>query len=107
MKLHFETNLDYQLQAIEAVCELFRGQETCRTKFTVTFDAADNQKRLGFAENDLGSHSSSSMAAKCLVGARRLSTHSARSATERENKSSSALANLAGHPRFSPTPSFA
>ena len=36
MKLHFEPNLDYQLQAVEAVCDLFRGQETCRTEFTVT-----------------------------------------------------------------------
>ena len=54
MKLHFEPNLDYQLQAIEAVCELFHGQETCRTEFTVTRDPADAQQRLGFAENDLG-----------------------------------------------------
>ena len=36
MKLHFEPNLDYQLQAIESVCDLFRGQEICRTEFTVT-----------------------------------------------------------------------
>lgn len=35
MKLHFEPNLDYQLQAIESVCDLFRGQEICRTEFTV------------------------------------------------------------------------
>jgi len=54
MKLHFEPNLDYQLQAIEAVCELFRGQEICRTEFTVTRDPADAQMRLGFAQNDLG-----------------------------------------------------
>ena len=54
MKLHFEPNLDYQLQAIESVCELFRGQEICRTEFTVTRDAADVQMRLGFAQNDLG-----------------------------------------------------
>jgi type III restriction enzyme len=54
MKLHFEPNLDYQLQAIEAVCGLFHGQETCRTEFTVTRDAADMQQRMGFAENDLG-----------------------------------------------------
>ena len=54
MKLHFEPNLDYQLAAIESVCDLFRGQETCRTEFTVTRDAADGQQRLGFAENDLG-----------------------------------------------------
>jgi len=31
MKLHFESNLDYQLAAIESVCDLFRGQEICRT----------------------------------------------------------------------------
>ena len=54
MKLHFEPNLDYQLQAIEAVCGLFHGQETCRTEFTVTHDGADAQARLAFAENDLG-----------------------------------------------------
>ena len=39
MKLHFEPNLDYQMQAIEAVCDLFRGQEVCRTEFTVTMRA--------------------------------------------------------------------
>ena len=54
MKLHFEPNLDYQLQAIEAVCGLFHGQETCRTEFTVTRDAADPQMRMAFFENDLG-----------------------------------------------------
>jgi len=54
MKLHFEPNLDYQMQAIEAVCDLFRGQELCRTEFTVTRDVADPQRRLAFAESDLG-----------------------------------------------------
>ena len=54
VKLHFEPNLDYQLQAIEAVCDLFHGQETCRTVFTVTRDSADTQTRMTFAENDLG-----------------------------------------------------
>ncbi len=54
MKLHFEPNLDYQLQAIESVCDIFRGQETCRTEFTVTRDPADTQARMGFAESDLG-----------------------------------------------------
>ena len=43
MKLHFEPDLDYQLQAIEAVCELFRGQEICRTKFTVSPDSMHAQ----------------------------------------------------------------
>lgn len=52
MKLHFEPNLDYQLQAIEAVCDLFQGQETCRTEFTVTRESASGQ--LSLLENDLG-----------------------------------------------------
>ena len=54
MKLHFEPNLDYQHTAIEAVCDLFRGQETCRTDFTVTRDVADPQFRMAFLEHDLG-----------------------------------------------------
>ncbi len=54
MKLHFEPNLDYQLQAIEAVCDLFRGQEICSTEFTVVRDPSDPQLRIGFAEHDLG-----------------------------------------------------
>jgi type III restriction enzyme len=54
VKLHFEPNLDYQLQAIEAVCDVFRGQETCRTEFTVTQRAIGGQQSLAFAESDLG-----------------------------------------------------
>lgn len=66
MKLHFEPNLDYQMQAIEAVCDLFRGQEVCRTEFTVTMKVPmpvgldllpgtqPEQMTLGMAESDLG-----------------------------------------------------
>lgn len=54
MKLHFEPNLDYQLQAIDAVCDLFRGQEICRTEFTVTLKLPGQQMTLGVAETDLG-----------------------------------------------------
>ena len=54
MKLKFEPDLDFQLQAVDAVCDLFRGQEICRTEFTVTRDGGDRQARLGFAEKDLG-----------------------------------------------------
>jgi type III restriction enzyme len=43
MKLHFEPKLDYQMQAIEAVCDLFRGQEICRTEFTVMLPAKKAQ----------------------------------------------------------------
>ena len=41
MKLHFEPNLDYQLQAVEAVCDLFCGQELCRSTFTVSRASAN------------------------------------------------------------------
>lgn len=53
MKLHFEPNLDHQLQAIEAVCDLFRGQEICRTEFTVTQSAVGGAFLPG-VESDLG-----------------------------------------------------
>lgn len=54
MKLHFEPDLDYQQQAIEAVCDLFRGQEACRTEFTVTMRSPEQQLTLGVTETDLG-----------------------------------------------------
>lgn len=53
MKLHFEPNLDYQLEAIESVCDLFRGQEICRTEFTVTKSALGGAFIPGL-EGDLG-----------------------------------------------------
>lgn len=54
MKLRFESDLDFQLQAINAVCGLFRGQEVCRTEFTVSRDTKNPQSRLSLAENALG-----------------------------------------------------
>ena len=40
MKLLFEPVLDFQHEAIEAVCGLFRDQEASRIGFTVTRDTA-------------------------------------------------------------------
>ena len=54
MKLHFESNLEYQHTAIESVCDLFRGQEICRTEFTVTRGAMAAQQTLSFAQSELG-----------------------------------------------------
>lgn len=55
MKLHFEPDLDFQREAIEAVCDLFRGQEVCRTEFTVTAHASDGVTgEMGFAASNLG-----------------------------------------------------
>ena len=71
MKLHFEPDLDFQLEAIEAVCDLFRGQEINRSEFALgrpwrpmpdsrgqeplNFGAfAGEQGELGITENELG-----------------------------------------------------
>jgi type III restriction enzyme len=55
MKLHFEPDLDYQRTAIEAVCDLFRGQEINRTEFTVTRRPDGGvQGELGLVENERG-----------------------------------------------------
>lgn len=55
MKLHFEPDLDYQRQAIDAVVDLFHGQEIGHTEFTVTQQAAGGpQGMLGLVESDLG-----------------------------------------------------
>jgi type III restriction enzyme len=54
LKLHFEPDLPHQAKAMEAVCDLFHGQELCRTEFTVTRDSGDPQLRMAFAESDLG-----------------------------------------------------
>lgn len=49
MKLRFEPDLQYRWDAIEAVCDLFRGQELCRTEFTVLPNAQSS-----FLQSDLG-----------------------------------------------------
>ena len=54
MKLHFEPNLDFQVRAVDAVCDLFRGQEICRTEFTVTRGPAELQGQLALSGNGLG-----------------------------------------------------
>ena len=54
MKLQFEDNLDYQLAAVNAVTDLFRGQDICRTEFTVTHRPDKGpQGLLGITENEL------------------------------------------------------
>ena len=52
MKFRFEPDLDHQQDAIAAVCDLFQGQETCRTEFTVSRSLTDQLP--GFQEGELG-----------------------------------------------------
>ena len=54
MKLKFDPNLAFQLQAVDSICDLFRGQEVCKTDFTVTRNRTDGQGRLLLAHDDLG-----------------------------------------------------
>ena len=53
MKFQFEPDLDFQQDAIAAVCDLFRGQEVCRGEFTVVHGLAETGLP-GLVENDLG-----------------------------------------------------
>ena len=54
MKLRFESDLDFQLQAIDAVCDLFRGQQVGRVEFTIAPDTVDTQGNLAYTETHLG-----------------------------------------------------
>jgi type III restriction enzyme len=36
MKLKFDSKLAFQLEAIQSITEIFEGQETCKTNFSVT-----------------------------------------------------------------------
>lgn len=49
MKLKFDANLDFQQEAIASIVDIFEGQETCRTNFTV----APMPEKMLF-DNDLG-----------------------------------------------------
>ena len=55
MKLKFEADLDYQSAAVNAVCDLFKGQDINRTEFTVSRVSADAaQPELGLDDDGLG-----------------------------------------------------
>ncbi|MGH7654433.1 MAG: type III restriction-modification system endonuclease [Gemmatimonadaceae bacterium] len=54
MRLHFDPGLSHQLQAINAACDLFRGQESCRTGFTISLPLAAGQLSLGVDQGDFG-----------------------------------------------------
>ncbi len=49
IRLHFEPNLEYQHRAIEAVCGLFEGTESCNHAFSVSLPVAlkQGEQKLG------------------------------------------------------------
>ncbi|WP_179403425.1 type III restriction-modification system endonuclease [Burkholderia guangdongensis] len=72
MRLHFEADLDYQRDAIEAVCDLFRGQEACDGEFSVVArgthaDPASPQRALGIGASGLGIGNRLSITADALA----------------------------------------
>lgn len=52
MKIKFEENLDYQIEAINSIVDLFSGQEKNTCLFTV--EKERGQMKLGVEENELG-----------------------------------------------------
>lgn len=56
MKIKFNPNLDFQREAIDSIVDIFKGQETCQTNFTVMPLQEGSQIQLDFGkkENDLG-----------------------------------------------------
>lgn len=54
MKIQFDPNLDFQAEAISSIVDIFKGQETCRTNFTVAPLQQGEGFLEGFEQNDLG-----------------------------------------------------
>jgi len=52
MKIQFNANLDYQQEAIASIADIFKGQEVCRTNFTVASLTHDFQSRLPSMEEE-------------------------------------------------------
>ncbi|WP_435103787.1 type III restriction-modification system endonuclease [Arhodomonas sp. AD133] len=56
MKIQFDADLDYQREAINAVADVFEGQEVCQTNFTVAPLRGEPQMAMSFGQEsgDLG-----------------------------------------------------
>lgn len=52
MKIKFNPDLDFQADAVASIVDLFEGQETCQTNFTV--GAMDATPQMDFYESNLG-----------------------------------------------------
>jgi len=54
MKIQFDSNLDFQQDAIKAVADIFEGQETLQTNFSVSRVSHTNQNDLFANQTELG-----------------------------------------------------
>jgi len=54
MKIQFDSNLDFQQDAIKAIADIFEGQETLQTNFTVSRVSHTDQNDLFANQTELG-----------------------------------------------------
>ena len=54
MKIQFDPDLDFQHEAIDSIVDIFEGQETCQTNFTVAPLLQEEGWLAGMDQNDLG-----------------------------------------------------
>lgn len=54
MKLQFNADLDYQWDAISAITDIFKGQDTLKTNFSVTQAVKGPQSDIFSSQSDLG-----------------------------------------------------
>jgi restriction endonuclease len=53
VKLQFDPNLDFWKQAVASIVDIFKGQEACRTNFTVAPLKREDGWLEGMEQNDL------------------------------------------------------
>ncbi len=75
MELHFEADLDYQLEAVDAVCDLFRGQDAHRAAFSV--EAADAAGQTGDGDTRIARQMPIGVAESALAVGNRLALDTA------------------------------
>ncbi|WP_411698542.1 DEAD/DEAH box helicase family protein [Conyzicola sp.] len=67
MKIQFEDDLDFQLDAIDAVCNLFVGQEKGNSSFSVRAPSRSNSESFASTESDLGAGNQLSLSSSDLL----------------------------------------
>ena len=53
MKIKFESGLDHQVDAVDAIVDIFKGQEVCTSNFTVFSPEYINSQQI-LSHNELG-----------------------------------------------------
>jgi type III restriction enzyme len=54
MKIQFESNLNYQDQAISSIVDIFEGQEVCQSNFSIVRQQIKGKQQTSGDYDDLG-----------------------------------------------------